>query len=220
MRTLALCLIALAAPGAFADEADTWYPGGAETEFARVTTTLKVGGVAREFERSLFSFDYSEAATSWLHLGITVGLSFDAAQDEPLVGDSEPAGYLFGVFAGARLFQSGGFAADAELRYVGDYAEGDASGDTTKLRLDETVARLALSYRFTTVELSGGAYAYAASGEVERSGVLIGKADLEEVDSGGAFGAVRLRTDGGFGLGLRAETGARESIAFVFSSTF
>jgi len=220
MRTFVLVLGVLVAPAASAADADLGYPGGAEVAFVHVTSTLAVGGIEREFQRSMLSVDYSEAATSWLHLGITGGLSFNAAEDEPLMGGNEPSGYHFGAFAGARLFRSGGFEVNCEVRYVGDYATGDTTGDETNLRLDEGSARIALSYAFADLELVGGAYAYRASGEVERTGVLTGTLDIEEVETGGSFAAVRLRTDEGFGLGLRAESGARESVAFVFSSSF
>ena len=111
---------------------------------------------------------------------------------------------------------------NAEGRYAREWVSGSigATTDSTSVRTGEGSLRLGLSYRFDSLQLSAGAYSSNVTGEIERTGVINGSNNFEDTESSGAYGGVDIKLYGGFALGLRAETGARETLALTFSTGF
>jgi len=216
-----LVLLASLSSAAFAGEdAFSHRPGGAEVYYASSTTAVSVAGVEHDLDSSRLMLDFAEAANDWLYLGFAAGLAFDQMTTEPLVTDSDPVGYAFGVFTGARFLEMGPFALMAEARYQRVFNEGTGSVSITTLKYSETGGRFGAAFRWEKVELQAGAYTLRVAGDIESTGTVAGTATFEEVEQGGAYGAVRLKIDGGYVLGLRIESGARETLAFTFSTRF
>lgn len=197
--------------------------GGTTTYYSQTDSTYSVGGVDQDFRHKRIGLDYSEMGNSWLYGGITVGIVFLDAATEPLIADDNIPGYSFGVFGGVqKKFFSDKLAINAEGRYLREWVSGDigATTDNTSVRFGEGSLRLGLSYRFEDVQFSAGAYSSSVSGDISRTGVVTGSASFEDTESSGAYGGVDVKLYGGFALGLRAETGARETMALTFSTGF
>lgn len=224
MRILtAILALAASVAGAAENDHESLYrerPGGAEVYYAAHTTVVDVAGFERDLDSARFMLDYAEAANDWLYLGFSIGMTFDNMQAEPLVTDADPTGYGFGVFAGARFLEVGPFAVLLEARHNSIDGAGTGSAQESTLTYTETIGRLGATYRWQAVELAAGAFTLAVDGEVESTGGVVGTADFEAVESSGAWGSLRLRIDGGYALGLRFESGARETLAFTFSTRF
>lgn len=220
MRTLTAILAVAATFAAAGDDLYRQRPGGAEAYYVSVSTPVDVGGVEHDLDSGRLVFDYAEAANDWLYLGFSVGLSFDNMQSEPLIADTDPTGYTFGVFAGARFLELGPFALNLEGRHQRVADSGTGSVQESEMQYTETSFRLGALYRWEKVELGAGGYTLAVDGDLESTGTVIGTATFAEVETSGAYALVRLAIDGGFALGLRAESGARESLAFTFSTRF
>lgn len=216
-----LALTTVIALGAAAEDAYDLRPGGAEVYWTTATTAVEFAGVAHDLETSRLMVDYSEAANDWLYIGLSVGLTFDSAETQPLVANTDPAGYVFGLFTGVRFLELGGFALTAEARYLRDYSNGeDDLGSESSLHFAETSGRFGAMYRWQMLELQAGAYSLRLSGDVDSIGTVVGTAEMAEVDQSGAYGIARFKIDGGYALGLRAESGARDSLTFSFSARF
>ena len=195
-------------------------PGGTEVYYAGTTTAVSVGGVEHDLDSSRLMLDYAESANDWLYLGFGVGLAFDQMSTEPLVANTDPVGYAFGAFAGARFLEMGPFALTAEARYQRIYTEGSDSASDSILKYGETSGRLGAAFRWQKLELAAGGYTLRLSGDIESTGTVAGTGEFEEVEQSGVYGAARLAIDGGYALGLRVESGARETVAFTFSTRF
>lgn len=222
MIRLALSLMAL---GAFCAHANPLadVAGGTTTYYSQTDATYSVGGVDQDFTHARVGLDYSEMGNSWLYGGVTLGIVFLDAPTEPLIADSGVPGYVFGIFGGVqKKFFSDRLAINAEGRYLREWVSGDigATTDATSIRFGEGSLRLGLSYRFEDVQFSAGAYSSNVVGEITRTGVVPGTADFEDTESTGAYAGVDVKLYGGFALGLRAESGARETVAITFSTGF
>lgn len=219
MRFVPAILLAVAALPAAADPYEQ-RPGGAKVYYSSSTTPVEITGVEHELDSSRFMLDYAESANDWLYLGFAVGIAFDDLPTAALVADTEPAGYAAGVFAGARFLPLGPFAFTAEARYQRIYAEGSGATQDAVLRYGETTGRFGAVFRWQKLELGAGAYSLRLDGEAESTGGVVGTAEFDEVEQGGAYASLRLAIDGGYTLGLEAESGGRESFAFTFSTRF
>lgn len=217
-RPIVLALALAVAPAALAAEASR--PGGAEVRFTASTTVVDVGGIEHELDASRFSLDYAEEATDWLSLGFTVAFSFDGMPSQALVAATDPSGYAIGVFAAVQPYARGPFAVNLEVRHLRDYTKGSDGSSDSQMDFDETTFSGGLSWRFDAVELEAGAYTLKLDGEITSTGVVAGTADFEAAESSGTFAAVRLPLARGYALGLFAESGARETLAFTFSTRF
>jgi hypothetical protein len=197
--------------------------GGTTTYWSKTDSTYSVAGVDQEFSHNRIALDFSEKGNDWFYGGITIGFEFLDAQSEPLIADTGIPGYLFGVFGGVRqqIFMDG-LAVNAEGRYFREWVSGSVQGgtDETSVKFGEGSLRLGLSYRFEEVQFSLGAYSSNVVGEITRTGVVSGTARFEDTDSSGAYLGADIKLYEGFALGLRAESGARETIAITFSSGF
>jgi hypothetical protein len=215
---LAALLALVAQPAAANPFAD--HSGGATAYYQRGTSTYSVAAVDQDFTHRRFVLDYSEQANGWLHLGISMGLAFTEARGEPLLATLEPSGYLFGVFAGARLLDKGGFTVDLGVGYLRETGDTADATDEVTLTVDEGRAQLAVAYRFEAVRVMAGAYALDVSGEVERTGGTPGTATFEGTESSGSFVGVELPIGEGYAIGVRAEAGARSGVVVAFSTSF
>jgi opacity protein-like surface antigen len=197
--------------------------GGTTTYYAQTEATYSVGGVDQVFTHSRLGLDYSEMGNSWLYGGITVGIVFLDAATEPLIADESIPGYMFGVFGGVqKRFFSDKLAINAEARYLREWMSGDigATTDNTSVKFGESSLRLGLSYRFEDVQFSAGGYSSNVSGDINRTGAVPGSATFEDTETSGAYAGVDVKLYGGFAVGLRAESGARETAALTFSTGF
>lgn len=197
--------------------------GGTTTYYSSVATTWSVGGVDQEFDVGTLGLDFSEMGNSWFYGGVRLGIAFLDAENEPLIADDGIPGYSFGVFGGIhKRYFDDKLGVNAEAWYARTWVSGDigATTDSTSVRLGEGSLRLGLSYRFESLQLSAGAYSSNVVGEVERTGVINGIADIEDTESTGAYAGLDIKLDGGFALGLRVESGARETMALTFSTGF
>jgi hypothetical protein len=195
-------------------------PGGAEVYYASTTTVVDVAGVEHDLDSSRLMLDFAESANDWLYLGVAIGLAFDTMPSEALVADTDPVGYALGAFAGARFLEMGPFALTAEGRYQRVYTEGSGAAQDAVLKYSEGSGRFGAVFRWQTLELAAGGYTLRVDGDIESSGGVVGLASFTEVEQNGAYAAVRLAIDGGYALGLRLESGARETLAFTFSTRF
>jgi hypothetical protein len=164
--------------------------------------------------------DYAEAANDWLYLGVSLGLGFDTMEAEPLVFDSDPSGYAAGIFAGARFLEAGGFALTAEARHNRVYNDGESATQTATLDYGETTGRLGALFRWRDLELGAGAYTLRIDGEIDATGTPTGSADFAETEQSGIYAGARIRIDGGYALGVKVESGAREGYALTFSTRY
>ena len=197
--------------------------GGTTTYYSNVASTYSVGGVDQEFSTGTLGLDYSEMGNRWLYVGLRLGIAFLDAESEPLIADDGIPGYVFGVFGGIRQnFFDDRLGVNAEASYTRTWVSGDigATTDATSVKLGEGSLRLGLSYRFEALQLSAGAYSSNVVGDVTRTGLINGSASLEDTESSGAYAGLDVKIDGGFALGLRAESGARETVALTFSTGF
>ena len=220
MPRLALFLLALSATLAHANPL-TDVAGGTTTYYSNTSSTYSVGGVDQEFTKGTLGLDFSEKGNDWFYGGVSLGIVFLDAETEPLVADNGVPGYLFGVFGGVEHgFLEDRLNLNAEGRYSREWVSGDigATTDSTSVRTGEGSLRLGLSYRFESLQLSAGAYSSNVTGEVTRTGVINGSSSFEDTESSGAYAGLDIKLYGGFALGLRAESGARETLALTFSS--
>lgn len=222
MQRLALALLALFTSTAFANPmADV--AGGTTAYWSKTDATYSVSGVDQEFSHTRIAVDFSEKGNDWFYGGITFGLAFLDAQTEPLIGDTGIPGYVFGIFGGVRqrIFTDG-LHVNAEGRYFREWESGSLSGgtDEASIKFGEGSLRLGLSYRFSALQFSAGAFSSNVTGEITRTGVVGGTARFEDTESSGAYLGADIKLYEGFALGLRAESGARETIAITFSSGF
>ena len=197
--------------------------GGTTTYYSNVSSTYSVGGVDQEFSKGTLGFDFSELGNQWFYGGIRIGLVFLDAKTEPLIADSGIPGYVFGIFGGVcKRFFDNRLSVNAEGIYSRDWVSGTIAGgtDETSVRGGEGSLRLGLAYRFQTVQFSAGAYSSNVVGEVTRTGAISGTARYEDTESTGAYAGLDITLDGGFAMGLRAEAGARETMAITFSTGF
>jgi len=220
MRAIALSLAAALSTAALAEGAFAERPGGAEVHFASITTEVEVGGVTHELDSQRVALDFAEAANDWLYVGVAVGLAFEQLSTVALVDDADPSGYTGGVFVGARFFELGPFALEAEARHQRVYAEGSGTAQDATLRYGETSARLTALFRWRKLELAAGGHTLRVDGEAEATGALAGAVEFTEVERSGVHGALRLAIDGGYALGVRVESGARDGFALTFSTRF
>jgi hypothetical protein len=222
MRIVPASLVFVASLSAIAAGDDLYHerPGGAEVYYAGTTTVVSVAGVEHDLDSSRVMLDYAESANDWLYLGLAIGLSFDQMSTEPLIGATDPVGYALGAFAGARFLERGPFALLAEARYQRIYTEGSDGTSDSILKYSESGGRLGAAFRWEKIELQAGGYTLRIAGDIESTGAAAGVASFEEVEQSGVFGAARLAIDGGYALGLRVESGARETVAFTFSTRF
>ena len=197
--------------------------GGTTTYYSKTDATYSVTGVDQEFSHNRIALDFSEKGNDWFYGGITLGLAFVDAQTEPLIADTGIPGYVFGVFGGVRqrIFTDG-LAVNAEGRYFREWVSGKISGgtDETSIKFGEGSLRLGLSYRFEQVQFSAGAFSSNVVGDITRTGVISGTAGFEDTESSGAYLGADIKLYEGFALGLRMESGARETVAITFSSGF
>ena len=219
MRRWLPCLSLLVALPAAADPYAE-RSGGATAYYLRSEASYEVAGVERDFTHRRYALDYSEQANDWLHLGISMGLAFSEAPGEPLLATLEPSGYLFGVFGGAKLFEHGRFTVGVELGYLREVGDSADATDEVTLELSEGRAQLSAAYRFDALRLVAGAYALEVSGEIERSGGTPGTARFEQVEGSGALLGLELPLANQHALGLRVESGARDSVVLSFSTRF
>lgn len=220
-RLIALVLASTAAIATANPLADV--AGGTTTYYSNVATTYSVGGVDQEFNTGTLGLDYSEMGNRWFYGGLRLGLVFLDAETEPLIAESSIPGYVFGVFGGIhKRFFDDRLGVNAEGSYTRSWVSGDigATTDSTSVRLGEGSLRFGLSYRFSQLQLSAGAYSSNVVGEVERTGVINGIASIEDTEQTGAYAGLDIKLDGGFALGLRVESGARETMALTFSTGF
>lgn len=220
-RRLALALAA----SAFAAQANPFadIAGGTTTSYSQTTYTYDVGGLPQEFSHNRFGLDFSEMGNRWFYGGISLGLVFVDGETEPLVADEGIPGYLFGVFGGVRYgFLEDKLNVNFEGRYTREWESGDIDGtsDSTSIRTGEGSLRLGLSYRFPDLQVSAGAYSSNVVGEVERTGTIVGTASLQDTESSGAYAGMEIKLFGGYALGVRIESGARETQALTFSTGF
>jgi hypothetical protein len=222
MRLVTATLALASALAAGASDVDRFAqrPGGAEVYYSSTTTVVDVAGVEHDLDSGRLMLDFAEAANDWLYLGFAIGLAFDSMPSQPLVADTDPVGYALGAFAGARFLEMGPFALTAEGRYQRIYTEGSGATQETTLKYSEGSGRFGAVFRWQKVELAAGGYTLRVDGEIETSGAPAGLADLTEVEQSGVYGGVRLAIDGGYTLGLRLESGARETLAFTFATRF
>ena len=195
-------------------------PGGAEVYYASTTTVVEIAGVEHDLDSGRLMLDFAEAANDWLYLGMTVGAALDSMPSAALVADTDPVGYALGAFAGARFLEMGPFALTAEARYQRVFTEGSGAAQDTTLQYGETSGRFGAVFRWRKLELAAGGYTLRVDGEIESSGTPAGLADFTEVEQSGVYGGARLAIDGGYTLGVRLESGARESLAFTFATRF
>ena len=221
MRRMMGLMFLIAAPlAAAAADYQPQRPGGVEVYYSTRDTSLLMGGVENEFSQSRLAIDYSEAANDWLYIGLSLAFASDSATTDLLVDQTDPVGYVFGVFAGARMFERGAFAVKLETRFEREASEGTDGTDTTTVRFGYANSRIGASYHFSEVELEVGGFVENVFGELERTGTLAGTEQVSEVDQGGMYAGLRIAIDGGYSLGLRAESGAHDLIAVNFSTTF
>jgi hypothetical protein len=197
--------------------------GGSTTYYSNSTSTYSVAGVDQEFTKGTLGLDFSEMGNDWFYAGVSLGIVFLDAETEPLIADNGVPGYLFGVFGGIKHgFLEDRLNINAEGRYAREWVSGDigATTDSTSVRTGEGSLRLGLSYRWESLQLSAGAYSSNVTGEIARTGVVNGSAAFEDTESSGAYGGVDIKLYGGFALGLRVESGARETAALTFSTGF
>lgn len=197
--------------------------GSATVYYSNTTATYSVAGVDQEFVQGRVGLDYSEMGNKWFYGGVSVGMVFLDAETEPLIAETGVPGYLFGVFGGVhKAFFDHRLGIHAEGRYTREWVSGDvgATTDSTSVRLGEGSLRLGLSWRFEPVQFSAGAYSSNVVGEVTRTGVIAGGAEIADTESSGAYAGLDIKLDGGFALGLRVESGARETVALTFSTGF
>lgn len=195
-------------------------PGGAEVYYAGTTTAVDFGGVEHDLDSARLMLDFAEAANDWLYIGGAVGLAFEQMPTHPLITDTDPVGYVLGAFAGARFLEVGPFALQAEARYQRVFTSGSDSASDSEIRYGETSGRLGAAFRWRKLEVQAGGYTLRVDGDVESTGGVVGTASFTEVETSGVYGALRLQIDGGYTLGIRGESGARETLAFTFSSRF
>lgn len=194
---------------------------GTTTYYSNVTSTYSVAGVDQEFSKGTLGFDYSESGNSWFYGGIRLGLVFLEAETEPLIADSGIPGYVFGVFGGIQKgFLDHRLFVNAEGMYSREWVSGTIGGgtDSTSVRTGEGSLRLGASYRFDEVQFSAGVYSSNVIGEVTRTGVISGTASFQDTETSGAYAGLDIKLNEGFAMGLRVESGARETMAITFSS--
>lgn len=222
MRFVIAILVLVSSLPTFAAEHDRFAerPGGAEVYYATSTTAIDVAGVEYDLDSGRLMLDFAESANDWLFIGFAVGIAFDTMLSEPLVADSDPVGYALGVFAGTRFLEMGPFALTAEARHQRVYTEGSGAAQESVLKYGETTGRFGAVFRWSQVELAAGGYSLRVDGDIESSGGVAGLASFTEVEQSGVYAGARLAIDGGYALGLRLESGARETLAFTFSTRF
>jgi hypothetical protein len=211
----------LAAPAALANPLSD-SAGSTTVSYSNVKADYLVAGVERELTRERLMLDYSEMGNSWFYGGISAGLVFLDGESEPLIDDSSVPGYAFGVFGGIDLaFFDERLGVHLEGSYHREWVSGlTSTGDDTSMKFGDGSLRAGVSWRFSQVRLSAGAFSSNATGEIERTGLSPGTAQLEEVESSGAYAGLEIKLDGGYGFGARAESGARDTVALTFSTRF
>lgn len=218
-----IVLAALSSIGAHANPySDT--AGAFTASYSQTSATYSIAGVERDFTHHRYGIDYSEMGNDWFYGGIGVGLAFLDGASEPLISETSLPGYLFGLYGGVRYAMlDDSLALNLEARYLREWESGEISGsggDQTTVRFGEGSVRLGASYRFAKVQLSAGGYSSNVVGHIERTGTVAGTADIEDTEQSGIYAGFEFKLDSGYAIGTRVESGAHDTLALTFSTSF